>query len=228
MRDTLAGSINSANCHAIYATSLLLSLNAFAAFPGRKKYQDSHIPIKRLANIFSLISRLSAILLSSQGDIRTGPLKGLFDTYPSDKTGDSVKLLLDRLSELPAMFAALSDSDGKTTSLLISSIDMLTNSITVFDENGTLGAPQELRSVFLWPMLVPSGFVTLTRQFHPAALVILAHYSVLLHCAEPFSWFLNTWARSLLDDVVGKISGSSWICVVNWVVELLSKQSHGT
>lgn len=222
MRDALAGSINAGNCHVIFATSLFLTISAFAAFPSYE-HRDCPKPIKALIDIFSLVSGVGSILRSSEEDILAGPLKGIFSPYAYVGSTDAVDSLVGRLPELRKTLSELLTSNQDTTQTLITSADALLFSITALRKNGALGAPTEIRSVFFWPMLVSPGFLDLAKSEHAAALVVLAHYMVLIHMSEPHCWFLGSWTRYLVDDLAIKLSGSSWIHVVNWAIDLVQK-----
>lgn len=54
--------------------------------------------------------------------------------------------------------------------------------------NSKAAPPDELRAIFLWPMLVPRPFTSLAEEGHPITLLILAHYCVLLHWAAEWCW----------------------------------------
>lgn len=225
IRDALAGSINAGNCHALFGTSLFLTVSAFATSPSCGEHHESQTAIKTLIDILSLVGGIGTILRSSEDHILAGPLRELFSPYPSDGSTDSLKTLLDRLSDLRTMLSAPSDFYKSTTQLFIASTDALVVSITALRKDGALGAPQETRAVFFWPTLVLPGFLDLARRNHPAALVILAHYTALIHLSERHCWFLESWARQLVDDLATEVSGLSWAHMISWVIDLV-REGH--
>lgn len=54
--------------------------------------------------------------------------------------------------------------------------------------------------VFLWAYRLSVQFHKDLEAHHPAALVLLAHYCVLLRTVD-HRWYLNDMARQLLEDI---------------------------
>lgn len=54
--------------------------------------------------------------------------------------------------------------------------------------------------VFLWAYRLSVQFHKDLEAHHPAALVLLAHYCVLLQTVD-HRWYLNDMARQLLEDI---------------------------
>ena len=58
----------------------------------------------------------------------------------------------------------------------------------------------EVGMVFLWAYPLTERFHGDLAAYKPAALVLLAHYCVLLQTVDHF-WYLNGLARQLLEDI---------------------------
>ena len=58
----------------------------------------------------------------------------------------------------------------------------------------------------IWPLEISKEFLDLLGTRHPAALILLAHYCVLLHKVEEH-WYLEGRAVSLLADVLAHLEG---------------------
>ncbi|EXJ90133.1 hypothetical protein A1O3_03202 [Capronia epimyces CBS 606.96] len=56
----------------------------------------------------------------------------------------------------------------------------------------------------IWPMRVSDGFMSLMKEQHPAALILLAHYSLLLKRIES-EWFFRGRATRLMRSIVRKL-----------------------
>ena len=79
----------------------------------------------------------------------------------------------------------------------------------VFDVQHTASGNQKrMPMVFVWPALVSSDYVDLLRQRQPEALVILAHYAVLLHRSRDL-WLIGEGGKFLIESICGSL-GSKW------------------
>lgn len=223
MRKTLAGVISSENCHAAYATSIFICLGAFAVYPCYENYNTFFSPIDSLVEIFNLISGMGLILSTSDEELRTGPLKRLFNKHierkgpehPCPELSGRLPLLEAQLDEASAEL----DEDVKrcikeATELLQHCIDR------VAAEHSGLGY-SALRAAFLWPKLLPSAQCHWIKCRHPAAMVILAHYAMLLHSAETDSWYLRGWGRAIAESVAEALAGTSWLNLARWPISVI-------
>ncbi|KAL1858730.1 hypothetical protein Daus18300_009864 [Diaporthe australafricana] len=59
----------------------------------------------------------------------------------------------------------------------------------------------EIGSILLWVYFVPQSVMHDIRQHKPHALLLLAYFSVFLATTDRRYWFLQGWAKQLLDDV---------------------------
>ncbi|EHY59427.1 hypothetical protein ABEF95_017145 [Exophiala dermatitidis] len=73
-------------------------------------------------------------------------------------------------------------------------------------DGGAGGADMPL--LFTWPVLVSSEYLALLRQRQPQALVILAHYAVLLHRGRRF-WLLGDGGQFLIESICATL-GPKW------------------
>ncbi|KAF4467702.1 transcription factor [Fusarium albosuccineum] len=227
IREALSGPITSTNCHAIYATSTLIVVNKFAAFPSCEDHlvHGCAMPIQALVEIFSLVNGMDAVLKSPGGaDIKTGPLKELFGqcdhAYP---TGELLQGLLDRVPELIRWTQSESFDPG-TRQVLTSAAESFNNCLTSVNGFPTAACPAEVRAMFWWPMLISRDFLDLAGSSHPLALVILAYYDVLLYWGESRYWFFEDWAQVLISAIVDKVRGSQWEELVSWPAGVILHQ----
>jgi len=51
-------------------------------------------------------------------------------------------------------------------------------------------------SLSMWPIMVPEAYLTSVRNLEPFAIVILAHYGVVLHRAMP-QWYIIGWGAQI-------------------------------
>ncbi|KAL4964029.1 Zn(II)2Cys6 transcription factor [Aspergillus stella-maris] len=87
-------------------------------------------------------------------------------------------------------------------------IDTLAISLLEHGLHETLStSAYDMRQPLGWPALVDTPFWERVRRRKPSALVILAHYAVILALYEGRAWWLRGWAGRLLDAVEGVLGG---------------------
>ncbi|KAF2103752.1 hypothetical protein NA57DRAFT_50621 [Rhizodiscina lignyota] len=64
------------------------------------------------------------------------------------------------------------------------------------------------KTVFAWPVLVSPAYVDLLRQRQAEALIILAHYAVILHHSRHL-WLIGNGGQFLVESISGSL-GSNW------------------
>ncbi|KAF4429137.1 Sterol uptake control protein 2 [Colletotrichum fructicola] len=230
MRGTLLGTISSTNCHALFASSIFLTLSAFATYPSYEKYNPTFSPIDSMLDIFTLTDGMSVILRASDDDLRKGPLREIFIRGPGEpQTPEpSLQPLFERLPRLSTRLAEIgameTSTEGKYT--INNAVIALSEAIAKVSTMNAMSAPVEFRAVFLWPVLMSSDYLDMLRRRHPAALVVLAHYCVIINMAEPFCWFLNGWARALLSIISEQLMGTAWAELIMWPIEVIGVGSY--
>ncbi|KAL2807999.1 hypothetical protein BJX63DRAFT_54027 [Aspergillus granulosus] len=70
---------------------------------------------------------------------------------------------------------------------------------------------------FQWIFQVPSKFMELYRQREPFALVILAHYAVIIHFLRRH-WWMGEWGIRLIRDI-GQHLDANWRKSITWVLD---------
>jgi hypothetical protein len=73
--------------------------------------------------------------------------------------------------------------------------------------------------VYGWPIKVPAVFLAMVQEFRPEALIVLAHYSLLLNKAESV-WLMQGMSRRLLQTIHKKI-GKEWESWIAWPLQEL-------
>ncbi|KAL0934003.1 fungal Zn binuclear cluster domain-containing protein [Colletotrichum truncatum] len=231
MRGTLVGTISSSNCHALYASSIFLTFSAFATYPVDEKYNPSFSPIDSILDIFNLTIGMATILRTSEDDLRNGPLREMFHHGPGDKTPSAVrptlKPLFDRLSRLSSEVLELGLVDNKeriTITDTIRALKVCIAKVSFFDAS-TVSA--EIRAIFLLPGVISSDYLNMLRCRHPAALVVLAHYCVIIHSAELFCWYLSGWPKSLISAISEQVDRGPWAELARWPIEVIGLEDIG-
>ncbi|KAH8685017.1 hypothetical protein BGZ61DRAFT_548823, partial [Ilyonectria robusta] len=228
LRESLSKDLTPQNCHTLYVTSIFLILSKFAAFTAVDPQHRNHscsMPTESLLEIFTMLHGMDSVFRSSENDIRDGPLEGLF-SQDSHAQSTRVLSLSARLEELKLSIESESqECETKTT--LVSAVDSLVAATVRVANHQTSASPAELRAIFLWPMLVPPKFVGLAERGDPIALLILAHYCVLIHWAAERSWCFESWAPALSHAIANQVSDSHWAAWLDWPLNLIDENMQG-
>jgi hypothetical protein len=73
--------------------------------------------------------------------------------------------------------------------------------------------------VYGWPIQVPEAFFAMVKEQKPEALVVLAHYSLLLNKVDKF-WYMQGMSRRLLQTIHSKL-GKDWESWITWPLQNL-------
>ncbi|KAH6658145.1 hypothetical protein BKA67DRAFT_620318 [Truncatella angustata] len=222
LRDALVGTISPNNCHAIYATSTFIVLGAFAILPCYEQRSCFVSTIDSVLEIFTLIKGMGVIVSSTVEDLRRGPLRGLLHK-PKGKEGRApLKDLLSQTSALKSYLAYTDTLDHEARTCMDAATSALCECLTEGPSTDDTLDIEKLRAVIRWPLFLPEEFIEYVRRRHPAAVTILLHYSVILHCAEANFWFLKGWSASLVKACNDVLAGTPWEAIAQWPINAIT------
>lgn len=69
----------------------------------------------------------------------------------------------------------------------------------------------------LWPMKISVDYMNLLNQWHPGALILLAHYCILLQKLDTH-WYFEGRATKLLSTILKRLD-TRWHCFIEWPLE---------
>ncbi|KPM38477.1 hypothetical protein AK830_g8108 [Neonectria ditissima] len=222
MRAALAREVTSHNCHALYASSIFLIFSAFATFPSYEVYNSSFSALDSLIDILKLVDGISLMIKISEHDLRGGPLKGLFagKTGPIS-TSSHLQTLVDRLLSLETRFLAQhTEQEGNGMGVVKEATELLADSILSVHRSHSVAVSLELRAAFHWPLRLSDEYLDLLRGRDPIAMVVLAHYCVLLHYAESTCWFLEGWSKTTIQNIANDLSDSPLQDLIEWPLSI--------
>lgn len=94
------------------------------------------------------------------------------------------------------------------------------------DGEVTYDGPPHNQFVFGWLYRLKPGFVACVRRCEPCALLVLAHYSVLLHTdAIERGWYVEGWREHIVARVGELLGKSKWM---RWPMAQVAPTEHGT
>ncbi|PYI01445.1 hypothetical protein BO78DRAFT_267512, partial [Aspergillus sclerotiicarbonarius CBS 121057] len=192
---------------ASFALSSLLIGSAFA-FPlaVARQPQTKASPLDELIEVFMLIRRMMNFSTPTIDAIQNSDLAGLLFV-------EDVQLSPSESSQLA--IEALHKLLNATCLPGLGNCQVLADAINCLEELlGQLDSAVEMVSrSFIWVCEVPAAFLDLLQEYNPLALVILAHYCVVLHQLRK-RWWISSWGKRVLDVIV-KTLGPAWQSAVD-------------
>ena len=214
--------------YALFVTSSFLMCSSFASLrtqdsPG---CEPSASPLDNMLEIFSLIRGVGLVLRLSRFRLRDGPLLNAFqfENYDEGSGGDNVRGLLlpqvaGKLAELRSRLKQMSDLGAEVQTAADASTVLLLGCVTPPWPEPRVIMSIEMRTVFLWPLLLGENFVSLLRTRHPVAMPVLAHYCVLMRATEPACWFVRGWSLNVAEFIMKSVEGTHWEDLCRWQLE---------
>ncbi|KAK5283457.1 hypothetical protein LTR40_001714 [Exophiala xenobiotica] len=214
-QDTLAH-VDESNCHALFAFSCLLIVLAFASST-KDKPRDFNTDV---LHWFYLLRGANIVLNMHSETIRSSFLKPLLDEMSHSET--TAAYTLPDTDQITKLFRICNSTehDKETAHALDLSIHSL---LSTFIQASVLRARGDgtILTTFVWPINLPPKFLDLLGEKQPAAMVVLAHYCVLIHWAEAKdtndTWFINGWAKYILESVQESVP-EAWQEHLQWPV----------
>ncbi|CAH0026133.1 unnamed protein product [Clonostachys rhizophaga] len=196
-RSALA-SVTEQNCHAIYACGHLITKYAFAKPRSRHDLlllSGTDTP----ADLLSLLRGSFAIYDYAFEWLSTGPLGDCLEE-PLEKDPDSSKTPADRrLAHLSAWLSHRGGGSDKDHNIS-SCCDALNNLRRLFAMDATPGQTMSTKTLaYSWPTQVSDKYIQLVFERYPEALIVLAHFCIMLMRVDGF-WFMRGSAKGILKQ----------------------------
>lgn len=212
-RENTSG-ITERNCHAIFAFSGLVTTYVIATIK-TSDYQHT-IPSNDswLPNWINLIRGSHSLLYTHWGWLVTGPFAPVMERQKSaiDYANNPNDAHLSSLLPLLSPSASMSAERREILATCEEALDQLRRVWALpYSECKTLG---HKAAVTIWPGHISPQYIRLLRERKPEALVVLAHYCVLLSDVEN-CWYFNELAQHLLSAIRQYLS-SEWHTWIQW------------
>ncbi|KAH8814870.1 hypothetical protein F5884DRAFT_693424 [Xylogone sp. PMI_703] len=216
---TTISSITPANCDACFAFSATLAIYHWTSTGGKGNlfFSDSIDGITTVEWVKVLRGLL--ILKSAWHWINDGPLKPLLKLAPDGVGPDQLRPEdKERFEALRQLWSAGS------TELTIEDVASLNEALDLLQElYGYITSAHEDISftamAFSWPVKVSNHYIELIHRRLPAALILLAHFCLLLNKIDNF-WWNKGMSRHLLQTVHQTL-GREWENWISWPLQAL-------
>lgn len=197
-QDTLAH-VDETNCHALFAFSCLLIVLAFATGSKEKPDDFTH----EVLHWFYLLRGANIVLNMHHDTIACSFLKPLLDEMAHVENTAAYRFAdTDQITKLFRVCSS-PEHDKETAQAIDLAIHSLLSTFIQASLLRTRGDGTVL-ATFIWPINLSPRFLDLLSEKQPEALVILAHYCVLIHWGETKAedlWFIAGWAGFMLETI---------------------------
>jgi hypothetical protein len=200
------------NCHALYVCGHMVVKYAFASpqSPGSLVFSpgtgtvSEFVPLLRGA--FSMYDRALEWLAA-------GPLGPSIER----PFGQDPSLSQNPDDELLASLLPLFVKGGKDASVCCEALNTLRRLFAMIaTPNQTLSTKT---IVYSWPVQVPERYIILMSERNQEALVVLAHYCIMLNMINSF-WFMEGCAARLLDQCRKELD-EEWLPHIQWPLSVV-------
>ncbi|KAK0101940.1 hypothetical protein ONS95_001252 [Cadophora gregata] len=192
-RKILATDITPTNCHAVFACSGMI-------FVGSCAQPRLELEYSRVLEWFTLLRGVSAIVNPSVGWVSIGLFGRMVhpeNTYTDPGAGMTNEYFDSHFDGLSTHFFRTSTAKDFETPK---------DSLALLRHTFAGQPPQEVRSLFWWPVMISTDYLGLLAAASPEAMVVLASYCVLLYKRE-YRWWLDGWPEFMFKVVDKELNG---------------------
>ncbi|KAL3476773.1 hypothetical protein BJX99DRAFT_227315 [Aspergillus californicus] len=206
----VSGKLKPYHCNAAFTMSNLMMIFSFALseITGQN---PSRSPLDELYQVFTTTRESVDVLTDMTEWIGNGELKPLLQYDKAQpKMPDTSRLAIMSLVQLNANLAHQDPHHDKD--VYDTTIKHLGYSLDRVSRGG-----ETMIIAFQWIFQVPSKYMELYREREPFALVILAHYAVIIHFLRRH-WWMGEWANRLIQDI-GQHLDANWRNSISWALD---------
>lgn len=214
------------NCHALFSLSTILIVMtlAFAQTHSQPEEQD---PVADILQIFTLLQGTQAVIQSAMRSIALGPMGPLVRRgLVARNHAPSMSIWNDPTQPFEQALDRL-DACAVRTVENVGSREMY--SLAVEKLRASFGRvrcyPGDRAAAVAWLLFMESSYVSAVRNSEPMALVIFAHYGVILHTLRG-NWFVQDLASRLIDVIHSHLE-DDWRPLVHWPMQKVGLMGEG-
>ena len=203
--------VDESNCQALFAFSCLLVIIAFAS-SSKKDASDLQTDV---LHWFHLLRGGNSVLTMHRETLANSLFSSLLNEMKHTENTSAHKVKdADRIIGLIKV-CCLSEHDAEVSQAYALAIHDLLSTFIQASMLRNRGEASLLAS-FVWPVNLSPKYLELLTEQQPEALVILAHYCVLIQwCDEDQEWFVAGWARFMLDTIKASLP-EDWLPSIAW------------
>ena len=194
----MMGRMDQSNCDAFFGLSSLIVVYGFAApkasdslglFSYSGDDSDEWLP---------LIRGVNSILQNVWPYVKQGRLSGLLHDHQQEPPQlDMPSILKEQLLHLETLCEHASEGP-EAIATYKQALEALRTCFVRMNNRPLYEC--EVSIAFLWPVMIPQEYITFLNMRKPEALIILAHYCIILHHLD-YYWWMRGWAMHIMDNI---------------------------
>jgi hypothetical protein len=204
--------LNEENCHALFTCSHILVKCAFASPhpPGSLIFSPGRGDV---AELVPLLRGASSIFEYARGWLTAGPFGHCLPPPMDEDPNYSQNHEDERYASLLPLFA----KGGEDAVVCREALNSLRRLLAINAAPNRTTLTRWL--VFSWPVLVSQRYIDLMSERNPEALVVLAHFCVMLNMLNSL-WFMEGCAVRILDQCRRDLD-DEWLPYIQWPLSVL-------
>ena len=215
---SIMSSMDQSNCDAFFGLSSLIVVYGFSApkasdslglFSYSGEDSDEWLP---------LIRGVSSILLNAWPFVKQGRLSGLLHDHQQEPPRtDLPGILKEQLLHLETLCENASEGQ-EHISAYKEALDALRSCFIRMINRPLYEC--EVSIAFLWAVMIPQDYISLLNSRKPEALIILAHYCIILHHLDDY-WWMRGWAMHIIENVQRELD-DNWRSWIQWPTRVIT------
>jgi hypothetical protein len=214
IRSALTG-VDEDNCHAIYAFGQVIAIYAIA-IPQEPESQAGSSVIGTGLGFVPLLRSTFSMCDFALEWLSVGPFSSCLEKSPNLDDAPEFSQNPDD-GKYARLLPFLRDNGSKDAHTCCKALNSLRGLLAIAT------APNQsidLKTlIFSWPAQVPQRYIFLIFKKNPGALVVMAHYCVMLNMIGSF-WFMKGRAARLLEHCRNNLS-DEWVHHVDWPLSIV-------
>ena len=210
--------MDQSNCDAFLALSSLIVVYGFESpknsdslgmFNYKGQDSDEWLP---------LIRGVNSIIMSVWPWIKNGRLSGLLHDHVQEPPRTELpSVLSEQLTHLETMCDRAS---GGPEAVSAYKAALETLRLSFVRMNNRPAYECEVSIAFLWPVMLPQDYITMLNERRPEALVLLAHYCVILRHLDDY-WWMRGWATHIVENIQRELD-ENWLYFIQWPTNVIA------
>ncbi|PGH29786.1 hypothetical protein GX50_07457 [[Emmonsia] crescens] len=206
------------NSSAVFAFSHLTIYFAFGSSKFSVNNGRMEDPIGELLDVFTLLRTAMETLRSSWDSLADGPLAVLLQRGPAitdrQYLPPDIAMGLELMEQFCQSLPAMRDNDGTVNETYQVAIQQLWDSFVMAETKR-----KDWSMALRFPIIFSEQTLLSLRRREPTALVLLAHFCVLLHRA-PTRWWAEGWSEQVIDAVFRSLD-QRWRHAMAWPMKAM-------
>ncbi|KAK4693648.1 hypothetical protein P7C71_g3792, partial [Lecanoromycetidae sp. Uapishka_2] len=214
----IMSNMDQSNCDAFFALSSLIVVYGFESPKNSDSLGMFNCNGQDSDDWLPLIRGVNSVLQNVWPWIKNGRLRGLIHDHQQQQPQKGLPSVLEeQLAQLEKLCE--SSADGHDAIEAYQQALMFLRMCFV-RMNNRPSYECEVSIAFLWPVMIPQEYISMLNMRRPEALIILAHYCVILHHLDDY-WWVRGWAMHIIEYIHQELD-EDWRYWIQWPTNVIT------